>query len=109
MAEILIRGMKMPKSCKECDLFVNCDSCEGWQCLCVILGQIGYYESVPNDCRLESCPLDEIPPHGDLIDRFKLLHPDGDPFNGPMAVTACTIIEQPTVIPATKEMNQHDD
>ena len=48
-------------------------------------------------------PLYELPTHGDLIDRFKLLHPEGDPFNGPMAVTACTIIEQPTVIPANKE------
>ena len=48
-------------------------------------------------------PLYELPPHDDLIDRFKLLHPEGDPFNGPMAVTTCTIIEQPTVIPANKE------
>ena len=106
MAEILIRGMKMPKSCKECDLFVNCDSCEGWQCLCVILGQIGYYESVPNDCRLEGCPLDEIPPHGDLIDKKELLKELHQGCTIPSLVPALPIFEAPVVIPASKEASE---
>ena len=103
MAEILIRGMEMPKSCKECDLFVNCDSCEGWPCLCVILGQIGYYESVPNDCRLEGCPLDEIPPHGDLIDKSELL--EYSKVNGmyPHWIDTMDVKRAPVIVPASEE------
>lgn len=54
-------------------------------------------------CRIKGARANAVPPHGDLIDRFKILHPEGDPMNGPMAVTACKIMEQPTVIPESKE------
>ena len=50
MADILIRGMEMPKACNECPL-INC-----------VHDNQGYYP-IP-----EKCPLVEVPPHGRLID-----------------------------------------
>ena len=45
---LLIRGMEMPKNCFICP-FKNLEICD------------------------EDCPLVEVPPHGDLIDRMALL------------------------------------
>lgn len=60
---ILIKGMEMPKNCGECCLKVYDGEdyvCPfSWQ-ICLSLG------------RQNICPLIELPPHGDLIDRDKL-------------------------------------
>lgn len=53
---VLIKGMKMPTSCKNCELAKHFD---------------GYNE---NDCPFNAfsfydCPLVELPEHGDLIER----------------------------------------
>ncbi len=60
MADLLIKGMEMPKSCKECELMMDCDSCEGWEVVCVLQGCIGYLRDLPEDKRLEDCPLVEV-------------------------------------------------
>lgn len=73
MADLLIKGMEMPKSCKECELMMDCDSCEGWEVVCVLQGSFGYLRDLPKDRRDESCPLVEVPAHGELVDRDKLL------------------------------------
>ena len=64
---VLIKGMKMPKNCGEC----NFDS------------PSGYCRAMPHDfsgttnweCEGKPswCPLIELPPHGDLIDRDALI------------------------------------
>lgn len=104
MPDILIRGMDMPKTCADCH-DADLPTAISWLGAKCPLAH-GIIDPGVYDLRHErhpDCPIHELPPHGDLIDLFKLLHPEGDPFNGPMAVTACTIIEQPTVIPANKE------
>lgn len=76
---VLIKGMEMPASCRECRLKMNCDDCEGWECVCVPLHQqIGYLDDLLADKRRDDCPLVPVPPHGRLIDadalRAKMYH-----------------------------------
>jgi hypothetical protein len=61
---ILIKGMKMPKTCRECPLEQPYD---GYNC--AITGKS--YSWALSD-RPSDCPLVPVPPHGDLIDRNKL-------------------------------------
>ena len=66
---ILIKGMEMPTNCRDCPLKMNCDDCEGWECVCVPSHhQIGYLDELLSDKRRDDCPLVELPPHGRLID-----------------------------------------
>jgi len=66
---ILIKGMDMPTSCRACHLKMNCDDCEGLECVCVPLHQqIGYLDDLLTDKRRDDCPLVPVPPHGKLID-----------------------------------------
>ena len=73
---VLIKGMKMPTTCRKCKLKMNCDNCEGWECYCLPLGKnIGYMDDepdIPSEKRRNDCPLVPVPPHGDLIDRDAL-------------------------------------
>lgn len=69
MADILIRGMEMPTDCGKC--FV------GDRTICA-----------------DGCPLVELPPHGDLIDR------DALPQD---RVEWEDIVNAPVVIPSNKE------
>jgi len=64
---ILIKGMEMPKNCAFCP-------CEHYEC--GLMGDehngvdvTAYFEG---DKRHPDCPLVEVPPHGDLIDRDEL-------------------------------------
>lgn len=70
---VYIKGMEMPKSCCACYLKMNCDDCEGYECVCLPLRtKIGYLDDLLTDKRRDDCPLVPVPPHGDLIDRDKL-------------------------------------
>ena len=63
---VIIKGMKMPKSCDSCDLIQFDD--EELEAHCPLSP---YYRwcGTPPDYRPEGCPLVEIPtPHGRLID-----------------------------------------
>ena len=59
---IIVKGMKMPKTCGECRFSVD-----GW-CYAIASNddQPGYIKSYE---KAKWCPLIEVPPHGDLIDR----------------------------------------
>ena len=61
---IYLRNMEMPKGCDEC----MCNS--GIYCNAMPINFCGYTEDedIP-----EWCPLVEVPPHGDLVDRNNLL------------------------------------
>lgn len=63
---VIIKGMKMPKSCDSCDLIQFDD--EGLEAHCPLSP---YYRwcGTPPDYRPEGCLLVEVPtPHGKLID-----------------------------------------
>lgn len=66
---VYIKGMEMPKSCCACYLKMNCDDCEGYECVCLPLRtKIGYLDDLLTDKRRDDCPLVLVPPHGRLID-----------------------------------------
>ena len=65
---VYIKGMEMPTSCRVCHLKMNCDDCEGFECVCVPLHQrIGYLDDLLADKRRDDCPLVPVPPNGRLI------------------------------------------
>ena len=83
---ILIRGMEMPKNCKDCPFSDH----EAW---CLIPGSWKERYYCPEDERSEHCPLIELPPHSDLVDRNKLLAEYDRQHKGP-AGGARRIMEQ---------------
>ena len=107
MADVLIRGMEMPSGCNSCPLcmIVDADCTDGTLYYgCRLLKKA--VDIRPD--RLPDCPLIELPPHGDLIERdyitriiggFSLHWEYGD------GVSDCwnAIMTAPTVIPADKE------
>ena len=58
MADILIKGMEMPKSCPECSLADSVVHCP-------LTGKTYNWGLIE---RPSDCPLVEVPPHGRLID-----------------------------------------
>lgn len=66
---LIIKGMSMPKSCHDCDLF----SGEGFLCPLVIETTNNWVPEFMYK-RVDECPLVEIPtPHGRLIDADRLM------------------------------------
>ena len=65
---VLVKGMEMPKSCHNCELSakVNLEYGNGYFCQMLAEMIANTHE------RKANCPLIEIPPHGDLIDRDAL-------------------------------------
>ena len=60
---VVIRGMKMPKSCDECPCYYETEG--AWRNECEVLGK----EYIADDYRPEWCPLIELPAqHGRLGD-----------------------------------------
>ena len=90
---ILIKGAKMPKGCEDCSLNYDYYICEA-------LGdKFDDREEIDMETqRLSDCPLVEIPPHGDLIDRDKLKNDipetDADCFEN---CRDCTLLHQEDV------------
>ena len=73
---VLIKGMKMPKSCRGCKLYhyiegTGCFSCD------VLPGLDDGVELKPWKNRRKDCPLVSVPPHGRLIDADALMVHDG--------------------------------
>ena len=92
MADILIRGMEMPKSCDECRLFN-----ESW---CMALGVENWrksYNKPPEGGRLPDCPLVPLPEgHGRLIDADELIKAKS--VNN--IAIMIDIADAPTIVPA---------
>lgn len=93
MSDILIR-MEMPKHCLECPL----RAFDGYDYHCPFTGidslSIG---------RQDDCPLHELPPHGDLIDRYRI--PYRDTYGGLIAEKD-VIDRLPTIVSAEKGETQ---
>lgn len=69
---VLIKGMKMPKACINCDVHIAHDYCDHF-------AQFG--TGPRKDGRYDDCPLIEIPtPHGRLIDEGALICRMDDSF-----------------------------
>ena len=66
---IYIKGMEMPKNCHDCEMSALVDVSDGLAYGCQALKEMIFNDRE----RLPDCPLIELPPHGDLIDRNELL------------------------------------
>lgn len=91
---VLIKGMKMPKSCILCPFGDEFGKC------CVNA------ELEDANELTHSCPLIELPDHGDLIDRDALMAHKGSAYDIDghelYAVGTGTILRMPVVIPAER-------
>ena len=72
MPDILIRGMEMPESCADCPICYDMMECSVsplrfWN------GRTELEQFVFCNERHPSCPLVELPEHGDLIDRGEIV------------------------------------
>ena len=65
---IYIKGTRAPGDCRECQ-FINYSSISG-RTWCGVTGDILAvdFRSIPFEGISENCPIEEIPPHGRLID-----------------------------------------
>ena len=105
MSDILIKGMEMPKKCSECLLTKLSPTGESLICN-YMLSKVSWDEK-PFDC-----PLIELPPHGDLIDRDvarKSIRPwspederNGCTFDTVKKLMHTMLDRAPTIIPAEK-------
>lgn len=85
MADILIRGMEMPKTCADCH---DAD-------LPTAIAFLG------TKCpRATGCPIHELPEHGDLIDKYRI--PYRDTYGGLIAEKD-VIDRLPVIVPSNKE------
>lgn len=64
---ILIKGMKIPKNCDNCPCYYETEGV--WRNECQVLRK----ECAISEERPSWCPLVEVQPHGDLIDRDKFI------------------------------------
>ena len=64
---VIVKGMKMPKSCDDCEFCKRDISGYDWCCIPMMSGRSKpLYEPV---MKPDWCPLIPVPPHGDLIDK----------------------------------------
>ena len=105
---LLIRGGAMPKSCMDCMLNFECRGCmvtgEDWWSDSHV-----YLDFDPNEERLHSCPLVEIPAHGRLgdLDEFESYVQNqwelNEISNDDWIQFREWLKDQQTIIPASKE------
>lgn len=111
MADILIIGMEMPKTCSQCPLCYDYMKCS------LRDGRFSHMGESFDCCemRLADCPLVELPEHGDLIDSDALKHKfcthcDGYEYDTGACVDgdqdcmdAKIITTAPVIVPSNKE------
>ena len=98
---VVIRGMKMPNNCDECDLNYDC-----FRCILPIENSLLYGKDTTNG-RLPNCPLVELPAeHGRLIDSsaigltdFEIVMCDGN-YKEALTMLLKKIERAPTVVEA---------
>lgn len=93
MADILIRGMDKPHNCFRCDL----SYLRGERLFCHVTK-----DEVLRSKIAPECPIQELPPHGDLIDMDDL-QTERIVIRGTVGYIAHAIQNAPVVIPSNKE------
>ena len=91
---IIIKGMEMPTSCYKCPMRRR----DRMDIVCPIAHERFSVADVNIlDCRLDSCPLVPVPPHGRLIDADALVRDNGIKEIPEYYEVVCAA---PTIIPA---------
>lgn len=97
MSEVMIRGMKMPKACWECPLKVHLFQ----QLWCTPSNKV--INRNDNTERELDCPLVEVPPHGDLVDRNYLISEYDRQHKGPAGGARRIMEDAPPIIEGSEE------
>lgn len=97
MSEVLIKGMKMPKACWECPLKVHLFQ----QLWCTPSNKV--INRNDNTERELDCPLIEVPPHGDLVDRNYLISEYDRQHKGPAGGARRIMEDAPPIIEGSEE------
>ena len=112
MADILIRGIEMPKQCYlDCPLLIQISKDTDHEAFnyCVLENWKTSKTPTPftNDeakgVRQPFCLLNELPPHGDLIDRNAAVKESKKPTIFDLTDVPDFLYEQPVIITADKE------
>ena len=106
---VLIKGMKMPKSCSVCRMLEGdtmdglCHAAEKWMDDEDFWRWYSYPEGDIDDSKPSNCPLIEIPAeHGRLIDADALM--ENAQYKGKHDIlTAYDVVAAPTIIQAEEE------
>lgn len=112
MSDVLITGMEMPNTCRRCIEM-------GIPVHCRVIKQEAVTAVMSDYDRPSDCPLIEVPPHGDLIERssvYKVLDDlialykeAGDECNAcNIACIEADIVVIPTIIEASTKHRQGD-
>lgn len=102
---IIVRGMEMPTSCTECP----CCRHDNWngetahQCNVLFITFGAEDENWIYNTRPNWCPLIEIPPHGDLVDRDALIAEYDHQHKGPAGGARQIMVNTKAVIEAEGE------
>ena len=94
---VIVKGMKMPKSCSKCRWF---DMGGGYGYQCTLLHKSFDMWNEISVARDKDCPLIEVPPHGRLIDADELANKTFYSTTGAPYITYKTFCNAPTVIEA---------
>lgn len=97
MSEVMIRGMKMPKACWECPLKVHLFQ----QLWCTPSNKV--INRNDNTERELDCPLVEVQPHGDLVDRNYLISEYDRQHKGPAGGARRIMEDAPPIIEGSEE------
>lgn len=103
MADILIKGMEMPKSCDVCPFVHENDDLmsDDYRFLDCGFPGMGMFVTDYIACRHPDCQLHELPPHGQLIDADKLEKAEEWRKHG--IINQETVNAAPTIIPESEE------
>ena len=104
MSDLLIKGVKIPKTCNECQstLGLFCNECPLFK---DFPKEYMSESEILQHTRLSDCPLVEIPSHGDLIDRDELMDVIGHKFHD-KAPSGTDVLLQLVFAPAVIESEE---
>ena len=100
---VLIKGIGIPESCAECRFCVNgfTDDAPMYECACESSENVSVLvddHGKPFDFRPEWCPLIEVPPHSDLVDRNYLIAEYDRQHKGPAGGARRIMEDAPPII-----------
>ena len=98
---ILIRGMEMPKNCKECQLGYMDDIDFDYVLYCTANKKYADLDMYDHPMGW-NCPLIEVPPHGRLIDADELANKTFYGATSAPYITYKKFVDAPTVIEAER-------
>ena len=97
---VFIKGVEIPKNCDYCNADLAC------AVKCIMTQRLVLPSEYDTSKRHPACPLGELPPHGDLIDRSELL--ENSKVNGmyPHWIDTMDIKRMPVIVPAERSADQ---